>query len=113
VLVVGDRSKALGIARHLPPGWAARRSATLPRRTDAELLVLCDATGPAVAAARRRHGTSALLAVVAVDAPGEVIGEVLEAGADACVRDGSTASVVGHLRHLLAAGRTAAPTAAP
>jgi hypothetical protein len=84
-----------------PAGSAPAPAATADAPAEpapADLMVLFGATGPAVAAAVRRYPAIPLVGVVWRSDPVDLIVDVLEAGADACVRDGSLPVIVSHLR---------------
>jgi hypothetical protein len=98
VLVVGARGEAYALARHLPDDWSVCRADTVATEADADIMVVYGATGPAVAVALRRHPGATVLGVVATDEPVDVMVDVLEAGADACVRAAAATVIVGHLR---------------
>jgi hypothetical protein len=98
VLVVGGRGEAYALARHLPYGWSVSWAETVATTADADIMVVYGATGPAVAVAVRRHPAATVLGVVSAGEPVDVMVDVLEAGADACVRDAGAPVIVGHLR---------------
>jgi hypothetical protein len=98
VLVVGARSEAYTLARHLPDGWSVSWAETVATTADADIMVVYGATGPAVAVAVRHHPAATVLGVVSAGEPVDVMVDVLEAGADACVRDAGAPVIVGHLR---------------
>ena len=60
-------------------------------------MVLYGATPRAVSVARRGHPATSVLGVVATTEPVDVFVEVLEAGAEVCIRDSSAAVIAGHL----------------
>jgi hypothetical protein len=62
-----------------------------------DLMVLGAATGELVSAARLLYPDASIVAVIDADSPVEPLVEVLQAGADACVRAGSPAVLAGHL----------------
>jgi hypothetical protein len=99
VVTVLDATGQVGALRaHLPADWEIRPLSDMGFIAEVDLLVLGNATGPAVARARRLHPYAGIIAVIDLAAPVEVIVDVLGAGADACVRSGSTAILAGHLR---------------
>jgi hypothetical protein len=98
VTVLGRAGQASVLRPHLPDNWAVRSVADVRAANDRDLLVLGSATGSNVALARRLHPYTVIVAVIDTAAPVDVIVDVLGAGADACVRSGSTAILAGHLR---------------
>jgi hypothetical protein len=96
VAVVGSPSLVALLSNLLPDGWVARdfRPDTIGA---AELVVLAGATGSAVAAARAAAPDAGIVGVVDPVAPTAVIVDVLEAGADACVRCGDAWVIAGHI----------------
>jgi hypothetical protein len=98
VTVLGRAGQASALRPHLPDNWAVRSVADARAANDRDLLVLGNASGSKVASARQLHPYTVIVAVIDPAAPVDVIVEVLGAGADACVRSGSTAILAGHLR---------------
>jgi hypothetical protein len=98
VTVLGRAGQASVLRPHLPESWAIRSVADVRAASDRDLLVLGSATGSKVALARQLHPYTVIVAVIDQAAPVDVIVDVLGAGADACVRSGSTAILAGHLR---------------
>lgn len=98
VTVLGRAGQASALRPHLPDNWAVRSIADARAANDRDLLVLGNASGSKVALARQLHPYTVIVAVIDPAAPVDVIVEVLGAGADACVRSGSTAILAGHLR---------------
>jgi hypothetical protein len=96
VAVVGSPPLAAALSPLLPDGWEARefRPDSL---ASAELVVLADATGSAVKAARTVAPVAGIVAVVDPLASTAVIVDVLEAGADACVRSGDATVIASHI----------------
>jgi len=95
--VIGSRTKAYSLARHLPADWSLRWADTVTASSDADVLVVYDATGPTVAAVLRRHPAVAVLGVVSSDEPVDVMVAVLEAGAESCVREAAATVIVGYV----------------
>ncbi|SHN28068.1 response regulator transcription factor [Cryptosporangium aurantiacum] len=96
VTVVGPGSLA-ALAEQLPPHWSVR-CAPLAEVGDTDLLVIGGASGARIRAAVRQHPGTPVVGVVDSYASAEQVVEVLEAGADACVRSGLPALVSSHLR---------------
>jgi hypothetical protein len=96
VAVVGSLPLAARLPALLPPEWAVRDA-----RPDviggAELVVLTSATGSAVAAARAAVPLAGVIGLVGALTPTSVIVDILEAGADACVRSADPLVIAGHL----------------
>jgi hypothetical protein len=86
-----------GLARYLPRRWATRHYDSLYAVGGFDLMVIGGATGEMVSAARVLHPDASIVAVIDADAPVEPLIDVLQAGADACVRAGSPAVLAGHL----------------
>lgn len=97
VTVVGSVGSLTALADQLPEGWEVR-SAARGEAVATDLLVIADATGSRVAAALRQNRGTPVVGVVDAFAPTDQVIEVLEAGADACVRSGEPAVVGSHLR---------------
>ncbi|MFI5955034.1 hypothetical protein [Cryptosporangium sp. NPDC051539] len=97
VTVVGAPGSLNALAEQLPAHWIVR-SAALEDVGDTDLLVIGRATGHRVAAAVRQHPGTPVVGLLDSYAPAEQVVEVLEAGADACVRSGQPALVGSHLR---------------
>ncbi|MDQ1644287.1 MAG: hypothetical protein QOJ50_471 [Cryptosporangiaceae bacterium] len=96
VAVVGSLPLAARLPALLPPEWAI-----LDARPDsiggAELVVLTSATGSAVTAARTAAPLAGVIGLVDALTPTSVIVDILEAGADACVRSADPLVIAGHL----------------
>jgi hypothetical protein len=86
-----------GLAAYLPRRWATRHYDSVYGVGSFDLMVLGGATGELVSAARLLHPDASIVAVIDADSPVEPLVEVLQAGADACVRAGSPAVLAGHL----------------
>ena len=97
VAVVDRVGQVDGIAGYLPRRWATRHYDSLYAVGAFDLMVLGGATGEMVSAARVLHPEASIVAVIDAEAPVESLIEVLQAGADACVRAGSPAVLAGHL----------------
>jgi hypothetical protein len=103
VWVSDDLGYAGGLAQYLPMNWTTRPLAD-PSEVDAAdaevgLLVLAAADAGTVAAARRRLPADAhIVAVIDPVAPVDTLVDVLQAGADSCVRGGSSQILAGHVR---------------
>ncbi|MET7392282.1 hypothetical protein ABZS66_02140 [Dactylosporangium sp. NPDC005572] len=99
VLVVTGTSRLSDLPRHLPGDWLVVQRAELDdggvREPD---IVVLDDPGPrAVTAACLRHPAAAVVAVLNPYSDHQEVVNVLEAGADACVRSSSTAIVAAHV----------------
>jgi hypothetical protein len=97
VAVVDRVGQVDGLAAFLPRRWATRHYDSVYAVGGFDLMVLCGATGEMVSAARVLHPDASIVAVIDTDAPVEPLIDVLQAGADACVRAGSPAVLAGHL----------------
>ncbi len=98
VAVLGHPARVVGLAGHLPAGWAVRPARDLADVGPDELVLIPEAKGPDVAAARAAlPRRSLLIALVNEKAPGGLVAAVLTAGADVCVRGGVPAILAGHL----------------
>jgi len=65
-----------------------------------DVAVTTDGAPEHVRAVLHAHPGSTVLAVVPYDAPAEVVVDLLEAGADGCLRDGDAREVLAHLQAL-------------
>lgn len=108
---VVDPARCLpSLALALPDGWQLAVAQVGPL-ADAlvdmalagpDALLLVDADGDSVRAVRSRLPTTPIVALLPVDAPAGGVVDVLQAGADACVRGSDPAAVlVAHLRACL------------
>jgi hypothetical protein len=97
VAIVDRVGQVDGIASYLPRRWATRHYDSLYAVGAFDLMVLGGATGDMVSAARVLHPEASIVAVIDAEASVEPLIEVLQAGADACVRAGSPAVLAGHL----------------
>ena len=96
VAVVGSPALAARLPALLPAEWAIRHVG--PGAVGgAELVVLTSATGSAVAAARAAAPLAGVIGLVDSHVPTAVIVDVLEAGADACVRSADPLVIAGHV----------------
>jgi hypothetical protein len=96
VAVVSSPPLTAVLSPLLPDGWEAREFRPDSIST-AELVVLAGATGSAVAAARIAAPDTGIVALVDPLASTAVIVDVLEAGADACVRSGDATVIASHI----------------
>lgn len=102
VRVVGDadagRSVVAGLVRHLPSSWTVTPAAAVAAAGPDDLALLVYPTATEVAAAHRTlDGGARLVVLIEATATADRVAEVLEAGADTCVRAGSTPVLAGHL----------------
>lgn len=102
VRVVGDAGSGSGVVaglvRHLPSSWTVTPAASVAAAGPDDLALLVYPTAAEVSAAHRAlGGGTRLVALIEATATADRVAEVLEAGADTCVRAGSTAVLVGHL----------------
>jgi hypothetical protein len=102
VRVVGDAGAGSGVVaglvRHLPSSWTVTPAAGVAAAGPDDLALLVYPTPAQVAAANRALGGGARLVVlIEAAATADHVAEVLEAGADTCVRAGSTPVLAGHL----------------
>jgi hypothetical protein len=99
VRVIGDANGVLtGLVRHLPSSWTVGPATTVAAVGPDDLALLVYPTDAEVAAAHRAMGGGMRLVVlIEPTATAERVAGVLEAGADTCVRAGSTPVLAGHL----------------
>lgn len=100
VRVVGDAGSGVaeGLIRHLPSGWTVTPAAGAAATAPDDLALLVYPTAAEVQAAHRAlGGGTRLVVLIESTATAERVAEVLEAGADTCVRAGSAAVLAGHL----------------
>jgi DNA-binding response OmpR family regulator len=84
--------------RHLPSGWGVVHRTDLPAGgRDPDIVVLDDPLPRTVTAACLRHPAAAIVAVLTPYSDHQDVVDVLEAGADACVRSGTTTVVAAHV----------------
>jgi DNA-binding response OmpR family regulator len=98
VLLVADGARFTDLTRYLPQDWTVlRRTTPEPVVRDPDIVVLDDPGPRAVTAACLRHPASAIVAVLSPYSDHQEVVDVLEAGADACVRSNTTAVVAAHV----------------
>lgn len=102
VRVVGDAAAGggvvAGLVRHLPSSWTVTPAAGVAAAGPDDLALLVYPTAAEVRAAHRALGGGARLVVlIEAAATADRVAEVLEAGADTCVRAGSAPVLAGHL----------------
>ncbi|MDG6104363.1 response regulator transcription factor [Dactylosporangium aurantiacum] len=98
VLVIAADTRFADLTRYLPQDWTVlRRTTPEPVVRDPDIVVLDDPGPRAVTAACLRHPTSAIVVVLSPYSDHQEVVDVLEAGADACVRSNTTAVVAAHV----------------
>jgi hypothetical protein len=102
VRVIGDAASGAGVVaglvRHLPNSWTVTPAAGVAATGPDDLALLVYPTATEVAAAHRTlGGGTRLVVLIEATANADRVAEVLEAGADTCVRAGSTPVLAGHL----------------
>jgi hypothetical protein len=102
VRVVGEAGSGggvvAGLMRHLPGSWTVSPATGVAAAGPDDLALLVYPTAADVAAAHRAlGGGTRLVVLIEASASADRVAEVLEAGADTCVRAGSTAVLAGHL----------------
>ncbi|GAA3245563.1 response regulator transcription factor [Dactylosporangium siamense] len=98
VLLVADGGRLMDLTRYLPQDWTVlRRTTPEPLVRDPDIVVLDDPGPRAVTAACLRHPASAIVVVLSPYSDHQEVVDVLEAGADACVRSNTTAVVAAHV----------------
>ncbi|WP_238016552.1 hypothetical protein KZZ52_11025 [Dactylosporangium sp. AC04546] len=108
VLVVTGATRLSDLPKHLPGDWLVvqrrgplAQSAALDRDDgdvrEPDIVVLDDPGPRAVTIACLRHPAAAVVAVLNPYSDHQDVVDVLEAGADACVRSSSTAIVAAHV----------------
>jgi len=120
VAVVGPILRKGNLGPHLPRHWTVTRHRHV-EVGDPDILVLLAPSDAAVRDARRRRPDTVILVVLSLLDPPQSVVEVLDAGADSCVRTDAAAVVATHVRAcrrqqlvpLSAAPLAAAGTAAP
>lgn len=85
------------LAAALPLGWRLTRDPDAHHRASELLVVVAAARRGEVASVRAAHPNDPLLAMVPLMADSSVVVEVLEAGADACIRTSSGPVVASYL----------------
>ena len=92
VVAIVDRADQIGsLISVVPTSWSVRRYPDLAAVPAADLIVLGAATPGVVASARHLLPTARIVAVIDAKAPVELLVDVLQTGADACVRAGAQA----------------------
>ncbi|MEV4138541.1 hypothetical protein AB0J72_41010 [Dactylosporangium sp. NPDC049742] len=98
VLLVAGGTRFTDLTRYLPHDWTVlRRTTDEPVGRDPDIVVLDDPGPKAVTAACLRHPSSAIVVVLSPYSDHQEVVDVLEAGADACVRSNTTAVVAAHV----------------
>lgn len=98
VLLVAGDTRFADLTRYLPQDWTVlRRPTHEPVVRDPAIVVLDDPGPRAVTAACLRHPASAIVVVLSPYSDHQEVIDVLEAGADACVRSNTTAVVAAHV----------------
>jgi DNA-binding response OmpR family regulator len=98
VLLVAGDARFTDLTRYLPHDWTVvRRTTPEPVVRDPDIVVLDDPGPRAVTAACLRHPASAIVVVLSPYSDHQEVVDVLEAGADACVRSNTTAVVAAHV----------------
>jgi hypothetical protein len=100
VRVVGDAGSGViaRLVRQLPPSWTVTPAAGVAVAGPDDLALLVYPTPAEVEAAHRTlGGGTRLVVLIESTATADRVAEVLEAGADTCVRAGSAAVLAGHL----------------
>lgn len=98
VLLVAPAHHLTDLGRHLPQAWRVLRREELPAGgRDPDIVVLDDPGPRAVTNACLRHPTAAVVAVLSPFSDHQAVVDVLEAGADACVRSSTAAVIAAHL----------------
>ncbi|MER7001937.1 hypothetical protein ABT297_02680 [Dactylosporangium sp. NPDC000555] len=98
VLLVAPAGRHADLERHLPQGWVVTRRHELPAGCREPDIVLLDDPGPrTVTAACLRHPAASIVAVLSAYSDHQAVVDVLEAGADACVRAPTAVVLAAHL----------------
>lgn len=98
VLLIASPGRLTDLDRHLPHSWRVFRREQLPAGgRDPDIVVLDDPGPRAVTEACLRHPTAAIVAVLGPYSDHQAVVDVLEAGADACVRSATVAVIAAHL----------------
>ncbi|MFE9205580.1 hypothetical protein [Micromonospora sp. NPDC007230] len=98
VAVLGDPTLVTGLARQLPTAWRVLPTPSIDCVQPGDLVLLICPHVDTVGPTHRRLPAGCTLAVlVDHDAAASAIADILQAGADVCVRAGSTAILAGHL----------------
>lgn len=96
VAVVGPTLRKGNLAPHLPTHWTVTHHRQL-EVGDPDLLVLLAPSDAKVRDARRRRPDTVILVVLSLLDPPESVVEVLDAGADSCVRTDAAGIVATHV----------------
>ncbi|MER7281838.1 hypothetical protein ABT369_46115 [Dactylosporangium sp. NPDC000244] len=98
VLLIAPAHRLPELDRHLPQGWVVTRRAEMPAGCREPDIVVLDDPGPrSVTAACLRHPSASIVAVLSPYSDHQAVVDVLEAGADACVRSSTAAVIAAHL----------------
>ncbi|GAA3298965.1 response regulator transcription factor [Dactylosporangium vinaceum] len=98
VLLIAPAHRLSDLDRHLPATWMVTRRAEMPAGCREPDIVLLDDPGPrSVTAACLRHPAASIVAVLSPYSDHQAVVDVLEAGADACVRSSSAPVIAAHL----------------
>jgi DNA-binding response OmpR family regulator len=98
VLLVSAAGRFADLDRHLPQGWVVTRRQELPAGCREPDIVVLDDAGPrTITAACLRHPAAAIVAVLSPYSDHQDVVDVLEAGADACVRSATATVIAAHL----------------
>ncbi|GAA2396390.1 hypothetical protein [Dactylosporangium salmoneum] len=98
VLMITPAGRFTELDRHLPAGWFVTRRAEMPAGCREPDIVVLDDPGPrTVTAACLRHPAASIVAVLSPYSDHQAVVDVLEAGADACVRSATPAVIAAHL----------------
>jgi DNA-binding NarL/FixJ family response regulator len=98
VLLIAPAHRLTELERHLPDGWVVTRRAEMPAGCREPDIVLLDDPGPrSVTAACLRHPAASVVAVLSPYSDHQAVVDVLEAGADACVRSATAPVIAAHL----------------
>src|SRR4051812_30816746 len=98
VLLLATGSRFTALARPLPQDWRIIRPGELaPGGRDPDIVVLDDPGPKAVTANCLRHPAAAIVVVLSPYSDHQEVVDVLEAGADACVRSDTTAVIAAHV----------------
>ena len=98
VLLIAAGSRFTDLARHLPRNWRVVRAPAGDHDPD---IVVLDDPGDhcpkAVTASCLRHPSAAIVVLLSPYSDHQEVVDVLEAGADACVRSTTTAVIAAHV----------------
>ncbi|MFI5909101.1 hypothetical protein [Dactylosporangium sp. NPDC051541] len=98
VLLIAPAHRLADLDRHLPEHWVVTRRAEMPAGCREPDIVLLDDPGPrSVTAACLRHPAASIVAILSPYSDHQAVVDVLEAGADACVRSGNAPVIAAHL----------------